>query len=175
MENKGIYIGEVIKFGWKTMKDNLGFFIGLLLVSLLVGIVPLGISSFIIFSEGPIFIVVILYLLFFIFSIIVSMGLIKVSLKFCDNEKGSIGDLFSSFPLFFKYLLSLILYILIVFAGAILLVFPAVIWGIKFSLFPYFIVEKGAGPLEALQLSSKTTMGAKWDLLGFQYVLIPAY
>ena len=53
----------------------------------------------------------------------------------------------------------------------ILLIFPAFIWGIKFCLYPYFIVEKGMGPIEALQASSRATMGAKWDLLGFWSVI----
>ena len=31
---------EAIRFGWNTMKSNLGFFIGLLIVVILIGIVP---------------------------------------------------------------------------------------------------------------------------------------
>ena len=60
---------------------------------------------------------------------------------------------------------------LIVVAGVILLVFPAVIWGIKFSLWPYFIVDRQTGPVEALRASSKATSGVKWDLLGFYFVV----
>ena len=177
METKGIHIGEAIRFGWKTMKSNIGFFIGLLLVAWVIQLVPQTISSVIQngdfdLSLGAFLVLIAIFtIISIVLSSLITMGLIKVSLKFCDNEKGSIGDLFSTFPLFFKYLLGLILYILILIAGAILLVFPAVIWGIKYSLFPYFIVEKGAGPIEALKLSSETTMGAKWDLLGFWWVI----
>ena len=60
---------------------------------------------------------------------------------------------------------------LICVAGMILLIFPMFIWGIKFQFFPYFIVEKGLGPVEALKASSRITMGAKWDLLGLWSVL----
>jgi uncharacterized membrane protein len=73
--------------------------------------------------------------------------------------------------LFFKYLFGSILYVLIFCAGLILLIFPGIIWGIKFGLFPYFIIDKGLGPIKALKASAKTTMGARWDLLGFGFVV----
>lgn len=168
METKGIYVGEVMRFGWRTMKANLGFFIVLLLVAGLVQLVPQSIGDYII--EEVVFLGLIFYLLSFVLSFVVTMGLIKISIQFCDNEKGTFSDLFSCFPLFFKYLFSYILYVLIMIAGVILLIFPAVIWGIKFGLFPYFIVEKRLGPVEALKASARTTMGAKWDLLGFGFV-----
>ena len=169
METKGIYIGETVKFGWKTMKSNLLFFIGILLLSWIVVAVPQIIAGLVI--EKVVFLGLIFYIVYIILYCVVSMGLMKISLKFCDNEKGTIGDLFSCFHLFFKYLLSSILFILIIFGGMILLIFPAVIWGIKFCLYPYFIVEKGMGPVEALKASSRTTMGAKWELLGFGFVV----
>ena len=169
METKGIYIGEVVKFGWETMKANLGFFIGLLLVYWIL----LAASQFLanlVISESLV-LGVILYIVYIVLTCVLTMGLIKICLKFCDNVKGPFGDLFSCFPLFFKYLLSVILYMLICVAGMILLIFPMFIWGIKFQFFPYFIVEKGLGPVEALKASSRITMGAKWDLLGLWSVL----
>ena len=165
MEKKGFYIGEVVKFGWRTMKENLGFFIGLLLLAIFIQAAPRVIADYAV--KKVIFLGVIFYLVYLVLTCVVQMGLIKICLRFCDKEKGRFADLFSCFPLFFKYLLSYILYGLIVFGGTILLIFPGIIWGIKFSLWPYFIVEKKMGPVEALRASAKTTMGAKWDLLGF--------
>ncbi len=165
MEKKGFYIGEVVKFGWKTMKENLGFFIALLLLAGFVQAAPRLIADYAV--KKVIFLGVIFYLVYLVLVCVVGMGMIKISLKFCDKEKGRFADLFSCFPLFFKYLFSNLLYSLIVFGGTILLIFPGIIWGIKFSLWPYFIVEKKMGPVEALKASAKTTMGAKWDLLGF--------
>jgi hypothetical protein len=169
MEAKGIYTGEVVKFGWRTMRDNVGFFIGLLIVAWLVQSVPQLIASLL--MKETVLLGLVLYVLAVVLNLIVGMGVIKISLTFCDGQKGTFGDLFSCYPLFFKYLLSSILYGLIVIAGTILLVFPAVIWGIKFSLFSYFIVDKGLGPVQALRASAHTTAGAKWDLLGFFFVV----
>jgi uncharacterized membrane protein len=169
MKTKGIYIGEIVRFGWKKMRDNLGFFIILLLVAWLVQIVPQLIGEY--FIDREIIIGLIVYLIAFVLNVVVAMGLIKVSLRFSANKKGTFGDLFSCFPMFFKYLFGSILYILIVCAGMILLIFPGIIWGIKFGLFPYFIIDKKLGPIKALKASAKTTMGARWDLLGFGFVV----
>ena len=169
MKTKGIYIGEVVRFGWKKMKDNLGFFIVLLLVAWLVQIVPQLIGDYLV--ERQIILGLTLYLISVVLNIVVTMGLIKISLRFSANKKGTFKDLFSCFPLFFKYLISSILYGLLMIAGLILLIFPGMIWGIKFGLYPYFIVDKGLGPIKALKASAKTTMGARWDLLGFGFVV----
>ena len=60
-----------------------------------------------------------------------------------------------------------ILYLLIVAGGFLLLIFPGIIWSIKFSYCYYFVIDKGLGPVEALRASSRTTMGVKWHLFGF--------
>lgn len=169
MKKKGIYIGEIVKFGWRTMKENLGFFIVLLLIVWLVPFVPQLIGDYLI--DRQIILGLTLYLISSVLNIVVAMGLIKVSLRFSANKKGTFGDLYTCFPFFFKYLFSFILYLLIVCAGLILLIFPGIIWGIKFGLFPYFIVDKGLGPIKALKASARTTMGARWDLLGFWFVV----
>jgi len=60
----------------------------------------------------------------------------------------------------FPYLLPLIILFVIV------IVF-AVRFGIQFGLCYYFVIDKGLGPVQAFKASSRTTMGVKWQLLGF--------
>ena len=162
-------ISEAIHFGWNTMKSNLGFFIGLLIFVFLFT----SLSSIIAAkaTEANIFLGIIFYIADFSLSIIISIGLVKIALRFCDNEKGRFADLFSQYPLFPQYLVGSILYGLIVFAGTILLIIPGIIWGIQFCFYDYFIVDKGLGPIEALKRSSAITRGVKWDLFGFFLVL----
>ena len=95
------------------------------------------------------------------------MGLVKVALRFCDQEKGRFSDLLSQRRLFFKYLFALILYGLIVFGGTLLLIVPGIIWGIKFWFFDYFVIDKKMGPIEALKKSYAVTTGVKWNLFVF--------
>ncbi len=131
------------------MKSNLGFFIGLLIV---VDLIHLA-SDFIVVimkKDAPI-LSIIVDITFGFLSMVIQMGLIRIALKLHDNEKGEFADLFSCFPLFFKYLFGSILYVLIAIGGMILLVIPGFIWAIKFSFFSYFIVDKGLGPIEALK------------------------
>jgi uncharacterized membrane protein len=164
---------EAISFGWDVTKNNLGFFILLLILVIAIFIV-LGSISKLTLTKGNIFFLLIFYLIGIVVETIIAMGLVKISLKFYDNEKAKISDLFSSYPLFFKYLIGDILYRLIIIGGLILLIVPGIIWAIQFQFFGYLIIDKGLGPIEALKKSSKITKGAKWDLflLGILLVLI---
>ena len=156
---------EAIRFGWNTMKSNLGFFVGLLIIAGLIYYLP-GIIAELLKEKAPI-ISFIITITSWVLSLVIQMGLIKIALRFSNNEKGEFADLFSCFPLFFKYLFASLLYGLIVIGGIILLIIPGIIWGIKFQFFSYFIVDKGLGPIEALKRSSTITKGAKWDLFLF--------
>ena len=163
-------IGEAIRFGWNTMKSNLGFFIGILIVSVLIGVVPDVIERLV--SSIPIRIVV--GIPFWVLNLVIWMGLIRIALRLHDNKDVGFTDLFSCFPLFFNYLFGSILYGLIIFVGIILLIIPGIIWAIKFQFYSYFIVDEGLGPIEALKRSSLITKGFKWNLflLGLLLILI---
>lgn len=151
-------------------EKQLWFFIGLLIVVGLTYIVP-DIVAELAKEDAPLLAIIVTLARGVIF-LEVQMGLIKITLKFCDNGKGEFADLFSCFPLFFKYLVGTILYGLIILGGTILLIVPGIIWGIKFQFFSYFIVDKRLGPIEALKRSSAITKGAKWDLFLFDLLLL---
>ena len=155
-------IGESIRFGWDTMKSNLGFFVFLLVVVGLIYAIPAILAE--LGREDLPVLSAILGVVAAVLQIIVGMGLIRVTLKLCDHEQGAFSDLFSCAPLFIKYLLASILYGLIVLGGTILLIVPGIIWAIKYMFFSYFIVDREVGPVEALKRSAEITQGAKWDL-----------
>jgi len=161
---------ESIRFGWEITKNNLGFFILLLLIAF-----PISAASSIIqkiFGDKVLTVNIISGALNLILSTIINIGLIRVALKFCDGQKARIADLFSAGKLFLPYLIGTILYLLIVFGGLILLIVPGVIWSFKFGFFGYFMVEKGLEPSEALRRSALITQGAKWDLFVFWLLLL---
>lgn len=165
MNTKSFSKKEALQFGWETTKSNLRFFIGFLIVLIALIIIPYIIAIRV--MEINVFLGSIFHLIDYVLTLIVSMGLIKTVLRFCDNEKGNFKDLFSQYPLFFKYLGGSILYFLIVFAGLILLIVPGIVWGIKFLFYDYFIIDKKLGPIEALKKSSAITKGQKWNLFVF--------
>ncbi len=155
-------IKEAVRFGWDTMKVNIGFFIVLIIVAGLIQIIPRLMGDFV-YSEFPI-IAIILYLTATVLEIVVSLGLIKVGVKFCDGIKGKLDDLLSSFNLVFSYFAASVVYLLIVFGGLLMFIVPGIIWAIKYSLFAYYIVDEGLGPIEAIKASGKATKGAKFQL-----------
>ncbi|MDP6642352.1 MAG: hypothetical protein QGF74_03165 [Candidatus Nanoarchaeia archaeon] len=129
-------------------------------------------------SEDILLIIISVILSIIIISIIafvrtlITMGVTKISLKFSNNEEGEYEDLISCYPLFFKYLASSIVYMLIMMGGLLLLIIPGIIWAIQFQFYNYFIIDKGLGPIEALKSSSRITKGVKWKLLGFLVVIL---
>jgi uncharacterized membrane protein len=162
--------GEALQFGWNMMKGNLWFFIGLLLVWGLLYIVPYIIAERV--MKVNVFLGVIFHIADIVLTIIISMGLVKIALRFCDNEKGRFSDLFSQYRLFFKYLFASIFCGLIVFGGTLLLIVPGIILGIKFWFYAYFVIDKGLGPIEALKRSYAITTGIKWNLFVFSLLLL---
>ncbi len=187
---EGFSVGESIRFGWNTMKSNFGFFALLLIIVGLICIIP-GILGRLGREDLPL-LSAILGIISAILQMIVGMGLIRITLKVCDGEQGSLSDLFACVPLFLNYFLGSILYGLIflpaailfvvmaillpditrtsgiVYAGLIigliLLVVPGIIWAIKYMFFGCFIVDRELGPVEALKRSAQITQGAKGDL-----------
>ncbi|MEA3324329.1 MAG: hypothetical protein U9Q37_04225 [Euryarchaeota archaeon] len=117
--SKKFVISDAVQFGWDITKSNIGFFIGLLIVAGLIQYVP-DIFAAIIEADAPALLLIIRIASYVLLTII-GMGLIKICLRFCDDEKGEFSDLFSCYPLFFDYLIGSILYGLIVVVGLILL------------------------------------------------------
>lgn len=165
MENKTLSTGELLKFGYAVFKNNWKFLIGIVVLGMLTTTIPAGLSSYL--QKGYPLLSAVLNLVYFSLSILVGMGLVNIALKFTRNEVPTVKDLFNCGRYFFAYLGAQILFMLITLAGLILLLFPAFIWGTRYALFPYFIIEKNQGPVEALQSSAKVTFGAKWDYLAF--------
>ena len=97
-EQPTFLVGEAIRFGWNTMKSNLGFFIGILIVNVLIGVVPYVIERLV--SSIPIRIVV--GISFRVLNMGIWMGLIRIALKLYDNKGIGFTDLFFLLPSVFK-------------------------------------------------------------------------
>jgi len=161
---------EAIKFGWEITKRNIYFFI---IILLLIGGIETSLSYLnnflvkknILLGFSLMFLYIILYMIF-------NLGLIKISLKFYDNEKPKISDIFSQYHLFFKYFLASILYTLISILGYLLLIIPGVIFSIRLCFFGYLIVDKNSGVIESLKKSWEITKGNTWNLFILLILLV---
>jgi uncharacterized membrane protein len=162
-------IDEAIKFGWEKMKKHFWFFVGLLIITCLLQIIPSGIAN--IFKQKAVFLYFLLTIVAWIIQIIVKMGLIKIILDVIDKGETNLSTLFSCTQLLGRFILGSILYGLIVMAGFILLIVPGIIWAIKYQYFSYLILDKNLGPLEAIKKSGEITMGNKGKLFGLGILL----
>ena len=153
---------EAIAFGWGITKKEIKLFIFLLI---LIYAILLFLSYLANYAkkESP-FVYCLLTSVSVAFSIIFELGLIKISLKFCDNENPKILDLFSQCRLFFRYLFASILKSLIIFLGFILFIVPGIILSIRLSFFDYLIVDKNSKIIESLKRSWEITRSNTWNL-----------
>ena len=171
MANKYFNFSEVLGYGWSVMKANLWFFVGLGFVFLIITYIPtiIDITAACLYPPGPALLAlnITTTILALVINTVLGIGLIKIALSVCDEQKPPIGMLFDAWDCFWRYVGVSILYGLIIGVGTILLIIPGIIWAIKYSLCYYYVIDKGLGPIEAIKASGRTTMGVKWELFGF--------
>lgn len=183
MEIRSFSLGEALKTGWRKFKEQPLTWIGAMLIMFLVWISHSIINSWMTgrayfwdmdgmikdqLSNDSLYFSEILAMIFIslvLFGLV--LGLMSMALRAVDGQSVNITQIFSQFKYIFHYLIAHILYGLMIVAGFPLLVFPAAIWGSKFALYPFFIIDRGSGPIQALKLSSQATMGHKWDVFAF--------
>lgn len=161
-------ISEAISFGWNTTVKNLAFFVFILLILAGIAFLP----SLAMEAVDSFLLLLVLLAFRWVLSIIAAIGLIYIVLELVDERKPKVKDLFSQSHLFFKYVLSSAVVGLVTFVGFLLLIVPGIIVAVRLQFYPYFIVEEGAGPIEAAQKSWDLTAGSTWHLLLFSLSLV---
>ncbi len=166
MRGKSFSFGEVLGFGWRAMKDNLGFFVAVFIILFLIsslgqifGYVVQQYSGIISSLFG-----LLLPLVTLIIAIIVAIGFIKITLSLCDERKPKfsmlfdawgyfwkyderkpkLSMLFDAWGYFWKYLVTGLLYGLIIMAPPaacmVLVIFPSAAMSIPYFMPPLFIM-----------------------------------
>lgn len=166
---RGFSIKEELVWGWNALRANLS----ILMMIFIAFIIIHGILGYLaaLASMKQIALSFAIGLVQYIVSAILTMGLIKIALKICDDRIPDVGDLFSSYPLVVNYIIASIVYGLMVIVGFIFLIVPGIYLAIKHQFYTYLIVDKGMGPIEAIKESGRITEGVKWNLLGFVVVV----
>jgi len=168
MSEKNFTIGEAIGSGWGAAKRNLGYFvIAAIILVVLFGVLDRT-AAFL--TERHAVLSVVVGLSSGVLNLLVQIGFVRIALKCCDNVPPRAGDFFNSIPVMIKYFFASLLYCLIILCGLILLIVPGIVWAVKFQFYPYFIMEKGLGPVAALKMSSRIVDGSKWYLFLFDLV-----
>jgi len=170
MDKKVFSIDEALKFGWNTMKTNFWFFFGILIIAWIVVYVPSLIGNLLRDKSS------LLYLIFMLVSwaiqVMISIGLIRISLKFIDGGKPEFNDLFRFQGFFWRYLGGSLLVGLIVVVGILLFVIPGIVWAIMFQFFGFLIIDKNLSIMDSVRQSGNLTKTVRWKLLGFGLLLM---
>ncbi len=158
--------GEAIRFGWNIAKGRPGFFLVVLIVYFAVVVIPAWITARI---EPKSAFEWVLYLGIavarVILGLVVGLGLLRVGLRFTDNEPATVGDLFSpSWSQVVANFIASILEAVIVSVGLLFLIVPGIFLATRLSMAPYLILDRRVGALEALRGSWALTQRSAWDL-----------
>jgi uncharacterized membrane protein len=160
---------EAISYGWRNTIDNFIYFAGLaLLAGGLPQLITQGADRI---GDGLPFLGFVLYVAGIFFSFLLQLNFIRILLSYLDGTKLPIRELFVYNPKLWRFIGASILYGLIVLGGLILLIIPGLIWAIKYSLYPYTIIDKNDRAVQAIKRSGELTSGAKLQLLVFFIIL----
>lgn len=180
-----ISIGNAVRFGWQTVLGRFWYFAGLQLILGVAATLPRIIDipvQFVIQNVPQIHNNDGLVLTFFLFSFVLSLaggllsgyldfGAKRIFLKSVTAVPAGYGDLKTTFKNYAWYFLAGSLFSIMVALGYVFLIIPGVIILLMFQFFPYPMLERGAGPLVALQYSMDITHGVKWQLFVFGLAL----
>lgn len=156
--------------GWELIKQYKWLLAGLLIGMELVGSLPSYIFSplrqWIPSSYNTLLSVVILTFSW-VLSGIASVFFLKVLLAMIDKKFTSIRaykEYIPSQKTVISVLLASLLFVLSIVAGIFMMIVPGVIAAIAFIFYPYFVIERGMGPVAALKASAALTKGSRFDL-----------
>lgn len=162
-------IRSSIEYGWRTFRNNLLFFIVMMLI---IG-VPAAIMN--VMVQGlPWMSVSVMFLrgVGCLWKVLAMMAVILVCLSFRDKGSFNFRRTDEFYPLFIPYLLGSLLFSAILFVGILLLVAPGVWFAVKYQFMPYLIIDKGMEPVEALKAAGEITKGFWLDLFLFVLCIV---
>lgn len=167
---------EAIKFGWEVAKKRWHLFLTLGGLSVLLNIIS-GAPNLVFGKDSPEANILMLIILIpiWIVSIIISVGVIRIQTLLADSKEAKFSDIWViNRKLFFNFILASSLSGLIVLGGFILLIIPGIIFSLKLMFVPYFVVDKGLGPIEAVKASWNATKGNLLEIsfLGILSILV---
>jgi hypothetical protein len=169
-------VGSVITHGWESYSKNIGAFIAMqfivLVICVVVGFVfmapllmmmlrfktssPEGLASgapAAAIAAGGGAMVVVGYILLLLLSAFFYGGLIKAYLKATRGETVVLNDLFSGGSLFGYMLLAMIVLGIVIGIGMVLLIIPGLFLALMFSMTLFVVVDRRADPFGAMSKS----------------------
>lgn len=111
-------------------------------------------------------------LISWLFSMLMGIGLNCISLSLARDQKPKISDLFAHTALLPTYVITTVVYTILVLAGLVCLVVPGIILAVMLQLYSFLIADEGMGVKESLATSRFLTRGYRWDLFVFGWIIL---
>lgn len=148
---KSFRVGEMLSNGWELFKLNLAFLISYQLVMYFLMFLMLGSRGFV-------------HIIIWVLTLLVKMGFINSCIMISKGLKPGINQLYQNWRLFLSWIISNFFFAVMFTVGIILLVVPGCYVLARFGLFPYFLLDKNLGPIEALKQASRASDGVRWPI-----------
>ena len=160
-------IQHVLKLGWDSFRAHP---LALILFSAFAFVSTLSWSLIPVFVQqslllGGIFLVIVLI------KILVRIAIFHSALEIVSHKAPTWRSIVLSWKSFFPFLLASIISIVLVFVGMILLIIPGILLAVMVSLFPFVLLDRRVGPIDALKESIHLTNGNRAKLLFLLLVL----
>jgi hypothetical protein len=171
-EQKSI-LEDSLSFAWTKTWGNIVDLLKCMGIPLVVSIIISFILDFVLgaMGKGP-FQALLKMLLMLPVQLILQMGMINIALKVYNGESFDLPDFFQTKGNIIQFFIGSFCYSASVLAGILLLIFPAFIWGTKFSFFDVRIVDTGIDGIDGFKDSGKITDGSKMELLMLYLLLL---
>ncbi len=156
---------EALRFGWETLKAQLVFLMGLMLLILGLNALP-ELGRWQTMEAAPV-LALVWTLCGYLVQMATQMGLVRISLRLVDGQQPRYGELFGDLTTFGRYVAGNLLFLLIILGGLLLLVIPGIIWSIQYQFAPFLIVDRNFGLKEAFKKSAEITSGVKREVFLF--------
>ena len=167
---KKFTVSEAVTFGWQTTLDHAKILLPIILLISILTVGPDYVAD--LANKNHPYLALGVNIAAWVLQIILSIGLVRISLQLYEHKPVTFDDLFASDGLFLKYLFASILSLLITIIGLILLVVPGIIWAVRLQFAPYFVVDKRLEPFDALSKSWEATRGHVGQLLLLTVTLV---
>ncbi|MCB1443925.1 MAG: DUF975 family protein [Methyloceanibacter sp.] len=165
--------GNAIRFGWEAFKRRPWFFVGAMLILVAANIAASIVSGAVDTVTGgsmdeP---TLVGNLVSYLLGILISMGMTAFFLVAHDNPDGvEYAALWHPKP-FWNFFAASVLASLAVGIGLVLLIVPGLIAMVLFMFATLLVIDRGLGPVEAMQESMRLTKGYRWPLFGLILLL----
>ncbi|KPJ86807.1 MAG: hypothetical protein AMS18_15130 [Gemmatimonas sp. SG8_17] len=152
-------IGDAVRFGWTTATANLALFLMAMVIVVMITAFPVLFDSALVAFVS------------WVLSMVVTLGIMRMGLRFVDGERGELADLFANIPLIVSYLIASIIVAIVATIGFLLLIIPGIYLALRLQFYCWSIIDKEIGPLGSVEHSWTITRGSAWQLFLFAIVL----